>query len=272
MACTSVGLASFMRQIASLLGRDEKIVMGSEYFGPDWFGASLRLSMVDLSHPISPSMPVWPGDPPPQFQSWAELDRDGYYLRRLSMSEHGGTHLTAPASFYDDGLTVDRIPSEDLVKPSVMIDVRQQCQADRDYTLSVHDLLAWEEVHGRTPAGTIALLYTGWADRWNDPSSYLGAAPGGRLHFPGFGADAASLLIEDRSVAGLGTDTPGLEPGIDCGFTVSRLVLSHSRIVLENLTNLQYLPPTGAVLVIGLLKLEGGSGSPAAVTALVPSS
>ena len=71
-------------------------------------------------------------------------------------------------------------------------------------------------------------------------------------------------------MAGFGTDTAGLEPGVDTGFSVSRLVLEKRRIVVENLTNLDLLPPTGTMLVIGLLRLDGGSGGPAAITALVP--
>jgi kynurenine formamidase len=47
-------------------------------------------------------------------------------------------------------------------------------------------------------------------------------------------------------------------------------MLDQPRIVLENLTKLELLPPTGTTLVIGLLRLAGGSGSPASVLALVP--
>lgn len=215
-------------------------------------------------------MPRWPGDPPPELEDWAHIQRDGYYLRRFSMSEHGGTHLTAPASFYPDGRTVDQYAPDELVKPAVVIDAQKQCRANPDYALTPDDVTAWESRHGPVPADSIALLLTGWADRWGNPAAYLGADTGGGLHFPGFGPDAAALLVNERGAAGLGTDTAGVEPGVDNAFAVSRLVLSQPRIVLENLANLQQLPPTGAVLVIGLLRLTGGSGSPAAVTAFLP--
>ena len=214
-------------------------------------------------------MPRWPGDPPVEFKTWANIGRDSYYLRRFSISEHGGTHLTAPASFHPSGRTVDEYPAEELVKPAVVIDARDQCQATRDYALTVDDLTAWEARHGNIPANSIALLLTGWGERWGSPAAYLGADPSGVLHFPGFGLGAATLLVNERRVAGLGSDTAGVEPGIDNGFTVSSLALAQPRIVLENLTNLDRLPATGAVLVIGILRLIGGSGSPAAVTALL---
>jgi kynurenine formamidase len=90
------------------------------------------------------------------------------------------------------------------------------------------------------------------------------------LHFPGFGVAAARFLLEERAVAGVGIDTPGVDPGWEGSFAINRLVLERPRLVLENLTNLEQLPPTGATLVIGLLRLKGGSGSPVSALALVP--
>ena len=41
-------------------------------------------------------------------------------------------------------------------------------------------------------------------------------------------------------------------------------------IVLEHMTGLAQLPASGFLLVVGLIRLEGGSGGPTAITALVP--
>ena len=38
-------------------------------------------------------------------------------------------------------------------------------------------------------------MWTGFEDRWDDPTTYLNADPAGRLHYPGFGAEAAGWLI-----------------------------------------------------------------------------
>ena len=205
-----------------------------------------------------------------QFEDWAAIDPDGYFLRRFSMSEHAGTHLSAPASFHPGGRTVDQYAPGELVKPAVVIDARQQCRNNRDYALTPDDLRPWESRHGEVPPGALALLLTGWPERWHDPADYLGADDAGTLHFPGFGPEAAALLVNERQVSGLGTDTAGVEPGADSAFAVSRLALARNLLVLQNLANLDNLPPTGAALVIGILRLEGGSGSPAAVTAFIP--
>ncbi len=219
---------------------------------------------------MSPGIPRWPSDPPVEFESWSDIDTGGYFLRRFSMSEHGGTHLTAPASYYPDGQTVDKYAPSDLMRPAVVIDVRGQCTANRDYALTTDDLIAWESQHRSVSPQTLVLLLTGWSDRWVEPDDYLGTDHNGNLHSPGFSVEAATLLMENRGVAGLGTDTAGIEPGLDDTLSVSRLVLAQPRIVLENLTNLHRLPPVGATVVISVLRLVGGSGSPAAVTAFVP--
>ena len=206
-----------------------------------------------------------------ELQEWSAIERDRFFLRRFSMSEHGGTHITAPASFYEGGMTVDDIPATKLVAPAVVIDVREKCLSNPDYALNATDLLDWEFRNGRVPSGCMVLLFTGWSEYWDDSAVYLGEDPDGGLHFPGFGLQAAKLLVEDREVEGIGSDTAGVDSGADSGFSVSRMVLGRQHIVLENLANLDQLPTTHSILVIGHLRLVGGSGSPVAVTAFLPS-
>ena len=244
--------------------------MSPESKGLDLFGALSRFSVVSLSHPVSPEMPHWPGDPPTEFEVWADSSKDGYLLRQFSMGEHSGTHLTAPASYFAGGRTVDKYTAGELVLPVAVLDVRNQCGGNPDYALPLEEVLAWEDLHGVIQPGNLVLLNTGWPKRWHDAEAYLGQDPCGGLHFPGFGSDAASYLVNERDAGGLGTDTAGIEPGVDSNLSVSKLVLAQSRIVLENLVNLDRLPATGAVVVVGVLGLVGGSGSPAAVTAFIP--
>ncbi|MDA1128922.1 MAG: cyclase family protein [Chloroflexi bacterium] len=226
--------------------------------------------VIDLSWPVHPSIPQWPGDPSVDFEIVADFGKDGYFLRRFSMGEHSGTHLSAPSTFDADAPGHQAFSPQDLVRSAIVIDVTAQADADHDYALTMNDVLDWESDHGPVPAGCVALLRTDWQARWNDPDKYLGGRTSNNLHFPGFGPDAAQLLIEGRNVAGFGVDTAGVEPGADTEFAVSQLALNRRCIVLENLTNLDLLPPTGTLLVIGLLRLDSGSGGPAAVTALVP--
>jgi kynurenine formamidase len=88
------------------------------------------------------------------------------------------------------------------------------------------------------------------------------------MHFPGFSVDAVRLLI-DRKVSGLGCDTLSVDYGASSDYPVHHLGLGASIYNLENLADLSALPETGAFLIVAPIKLEGGSGGPVRVFALL---
>ncbi|BAY48602.1 cyclase family protein [Scytonema sp. HK-05] len=226
--------------------------------------------VIHLSHVIDLDIPQWQGDPPVDFETVAELHKDGYYLRRFSMGEHSATHINAPNSFHLNGVGIDEYSAQSLVVPAVVIDIREKVVANSDYALCVDDILAWEQQYGEIPPGCVLLVYTGWQEKWLDKNAFFNQDAQGKMHFPGFSRDATRFLLEERQIAGVGIDTHGVDSGQDTTFGTNRLVLQKPRIVLENLTNLDQLPPTGATLVIGVLRLQGGSGSPVGVLAFLP--
>ena len=227
-------------------------------------------TVIHLSHVIHPQMPRWPGDPPVAFEPVASLAQEGYFLRRFALGEHSATHLNAPNTFFPGGAGVDGYPATALVAPAVVIDLRGPCAANADYALTQADVLAWEAQHGRIPPACVVLLYTGWQEKWDDPHAFFNPDANGGLHFPGFAGETTRFLLDARGVAGVGIDTHGVDPGQDATYAANRQVLERQGLVLENLTNLHQLPPVGATLVIGVLRLQGGSGSPAAVMAFLP--
>lgn len=226
--------------------------------------------VIDLSQGINPSIPLWPGDPPVEFEDVANLENDGYFLRRFSMGEHSGTHMNAPNSFHAGGIGIDEYPAESLVRPAAVIDVRGKTLQDPDYVIGIADVKAWEKRHGRLQRGSVVLFYTGWQAYWNDPERFFNADAQGNLHFPGVGAETTAFLLEKRQIAGVGIDTHGADPGLDENYATNTQVLAKNGIILENLTNLDRLPPRGTTLVIGVLRLQGGSGSPVSVMAFAP--
>ncbi|MEG3977695.1 cyclase family protein [Microcoleus sp. herbarium8] len=225
--------------------------------------------IIDLTHPIHPQIPMWPGDPAPEFETVSEIDKNGYFLRKFSMGEHSGTHINAPNSFDPAGASVDSYAPQSLVLPGIAIDLREQCLANPDYTLTIDDILNWERLHKFIEPENLVLLYTGWQEKWDNKQAFFNPDAGGICHFPGFSKAATQFLLEERSVAGIGTDTHGVDPGKDESFAVNKMVLGKQRIVLENLANLHLLPAADITLVIGILRLLGGSGSPVSVLAFV---
>ena len=225
--------------------------------------------VVDLTQPLDPSTVMWPGAPAPTADTILTVARDGFYNRRISFMEHSGTHFDAPCHMVDGTVSVDRIEADRLVRPIAVIDISADCAGNPDAVLSLAEVHDFEARHGRIPAGAAVFLRTGWEAFNTDAERYAGAP--GPLRFPGFGPEAARFLVEERNVVGLGIDTLGIDPGVATDFVVHRTI-SHPRGVwhLEGLMNLDRLPPQGAWVVVGVLKLVDGSGSPARVIALIP--
>ena len=195
-----------------------------------------------------------------------------YAANSLCTPEHGGTHLDAPVHFSERGRTVAEIPLEQLVAPAVVIDVSSKAAADRNYRLTAEDVRMFEKQYGAIARGSIVLLRTGWSRYWPDARKYLGDdTPGdaSKLSFPSYGVEAAKLLVEERGIAALGIDTASIDYGPSTDFLVHRIVGSSNVPGLENLTNLDQLPPRGALVVALPMKIEGGSGGPLRAIALL---
>lgn len=233
--------------------------------------------IIDLSHSFGRDTLYWPTSPT-RFEktelAFGQTD-GGYFYSAFSICtpEHGGTHLDAPQHFSADGITTDRLPLENLIAPAVVIDISNKAADDRDYRLTANDVREFEDRNGSIQPGTIVLLRTGWSRYWPNAKTYLGDdTPGdaSKLEFPSYGEDAAHLLVEKRRVAMLGIDTASIDYGKSKNFIVHRIAAAHDVGGLENLMNLDKLPPTGALLIALPMKIQGGSGGPVRVVALLP--
>jgi kynurenine formamidase len=233
--------------------------------------------LVDLTHPFNNETIYWPA-PPAEFRlerlAYGMTEKGYFYAAHtFAAPEHGGTHLDAPIHFGAGKRTTEKIPLAQLIAPAIVIDVTERATADRDYRLTAEDVLQFEKTHGRIEPGSIVLLRTGWSRFWPDRKRYLGDdTPGdaSNLHFPSFGEEAARLLVEQRKVAVLGTDTASIDHGPSRSFVVHQVASAGNVPALENLTRLEQLPPRGALLFALPMKIEGGSGGPLRAVALVP--
>jgi len=228
-------------------------------------------AVIDLTHTISADAPSWEGESSVlTAEVVASHDREGYYVRRISLDEHTSTHLDAPAHMARSGWTVDQIPAERLVGPLVVLDIGRQARQDADYRLRNEDIARWEEQYGMIPPGAVVVAYTGWAARWQTPQAYRNADTQGTLHFPGYSLEAAMLLVDSRSAVGLGIDTLSVDFGASRDYEVHRFCASRSVYHLENVANPGQVPPAGAMAAVLPMKLENGSGAPVRIVALVP--
>jgi kynurenine formamidase len=227
--------------------------------------------VVDLSHVVSPKIPLWPGDPKVVFTVVATMAKDGYYLRKFAIGEHSATHMNAPNSFVSGNTqAITSYSPEQRVVSAVVIDVRAKCAANADYQLTQQDVLDWEAKNGQIASGSFVIMLTGWEDKWSDPTAFINQDTKGNLHFPGFAKATTMWLVSDRHIAGVGIDTHGVDPGSDTTYATNTEMANTHKIAIECMANLDQLPAKGATLILAPLQLQDGSGSPMDIIALVP--
>ena len=232
--------------------------------------------VVDLTYSFDETTIYWPTAKSFEWQkeSWG-ISPSGYWYAaaRYAASEHGGTHIDSPIHFGQGKATVDEIAVSHLIGPAVVIDISAACEKDADYRLSLADIESWEKQYGRIPDGAIVLLHSGWGKFWPDKKRYLGSdTPGdiAHLHFPGFSREAAEFLVTKRKTNGVGIDTASMDYGQSKDFIAHQIFNGASLFGLENVANLEKVPPTGATLIALPMKIKGGTGAPARIIAILP--
>ena len=223
--------------------------------------------LQDLTHTFTEGFPVFVPGEGPERETIADYATDGFYAQRWTFGEHSGTHMDAPGHFIPGGRTSPEITPRELLVPIVVVDISKKAEADPDATVDVDDLIRFERRHGRIPHGALVAMHSGWADKVHDPIEFKGGEAFPNYHFPGFSAEAAVWLAERRDVSAIGTDTLSLDPGNSTAFAAHSSFLATDRYGLENLNNLDAIPPRGATAYVGVIPWEQGSGGPCRVLA-----
>jgi Predicted metal-dependent hydrolase len=112
------------------------------------------VAVVDLSHVLSPSTPLFPVYDPVKVADKFRLADDGFNVRSWAFDEHSGTHVDAPSHFADDAPSVDRLDPEDLVLPLAVLDLRDRAARNEDLEVGPDDVLAWG-ARARPPAAAL---------------------------------------------------------------------------------------------------------------------
>ncbi len=225
-----------------------------------------RNKVVDLTHRFTAGFPVYT-PPEPSRRTLKTFAADGFYAQEWTFGEHSGTHVDAPGHFVQGRRLVHELRPRELVAPAAVVDVSERAERDPDTAVSVADLRRYERRHGRIPARALVLMHSGWGRRVDDPAAFLNADASGTYHFPGFGEDAVEWLVERRRPIAIGVDTLSLDPGASTTFGAHRRWLGTDRYGLENVANLDRIPPRGARVTVGVIPWDEGSGGPARVLA-----
>ncbi|RUP36164.1 MAG: cyclase family protein [Acinetobacter sp.] len=220
--------------------------------------------LIDLTHALDSAIPTWNGGC--GFNHDVHIDysdcQDEYKFRVMKVKMHAaiGTHMDAPSHCIAGGRFIHDFDVNDLIMPCVVIDVSDQCH--ESYSLSAKDVADFESKYGKIAVGSCVMVTTGWSNFWHTPSKYHN-----NHVFPSVSSEAASLLLE-RGVGAIGIDTLSPDRPED-GFKVHKLFLGADKIIIENVANLDSIPPTGSFVMILPIKIKDGTEAPVRLIGLI---
>jgi kynurenine formamidase len=228
-----------------------------------------RIRFVDLTHKLTSDFNFSQTSPriamdPIVGSSFAA----GMNLNRVLLVEHTGTHIDVPRHFAKDGRSLGEVPLSDLIVPLVVIDLRARAAADPDTALIPDDILSWERQHGRLPTHCCVAINSGW-DPFTRAGSGNGAPTANLRGSPGFTLEAVKMLVSSRDVKGIAVDALTLDRGTNApAYPVHQFWLRSGRWGIEGLTNLDAVPPSGAMLIVGAAPIKDATGFPIRAMAL----
>ena len=195
------------------------------------------MKLIDLTHPINRTIPIFPGDGPVQLDQVRTIGKDGFTNFRLSTEMHVGTHIDGPLHKISVTPLIAQISLEHFTGKGVLIDVRGEIEIE--FREAFRESIA---------PGSIILFYSG-LDQYFDQPDYF-------LMYPDISEELARFLVEQRvKIIGIDWPSPDHAP-----YPIHEILLKNNVLILENLTNLdKLLNETNFEVFAFPLKIEADS-------------
>ena len=228
---------------------------------------------VDLTHTFGPDSPHFFALPDAEIAPLFTHE-DGFFVQNFSFPGQYGTHIDAPIHFVPNQRWLEELELKELVLPLIVIDKSKEVKENHDYTLSVDDILEFEKQYGNIEAGSFVALRTDWSKRWPDVEAFENKDKDGNQHSPGWGIDALKFLFEERKIKAVGHETFDTDSAVDVRKNGSLIgeyyVLEQDTYQIELMTNLDQVPPKGAIIFNIVPKPEKATGFPVRSFAILP--
>jgi arylformamidase len=200
--------------------------------------------LYDISPPVRPGIPVWPGDTPYRAETaWAIARGASVNVAAITTTPHLGAHADAPFHVEDGAATVDRLPLEPFLGPCRVVAVPPE------------PLIRPEHLAG--PGGAIDLA---------DPPRLLlktGSVRSTEVFPESFSALSPELAraLGEAGALLVGIDTPSVDPFDSKDLAAHHALVAGGVVNLEGLV-LAEVPPGLYELVALPLRLVGLDASP----------
>lgn len=226
---------------------------------------------IDLTHAITPAIPVWHGFGPATFGPTVNpetgkpysYEKDGFAATayRLATDQYG-TQLDPPAHWAPEYPAIDELPPTYAVRPLVVLSIVDSVVQHSGYHLQVGDITAWEARHGRIPEGAVVMVRSDWAKDWPNPVLAT------RTPFPGVSLAALKFLHLERHILFHGHEP--LDTDTTTALEGEAWLMHHGYTQAEGVASLDQVAEAGCLITIGYPKFAGGVGGYARYVAICP--
>jgi arylformamidase len=205
----------------------------------------MTAKFIDVTVPLSPDLPTYPGDTPVQTEPTHRIADGGpYNVTRLTMGTHAGTHVDAPRHFLTEGGAVDELSLDILIGKALLAafpgrDAVTRADLQQLDLTSVLRLLIRTRNSGSLRQG-----------RLEEDAVYLDP-------------EAARYLVQ-QGIKLVGWDSLSVDKWGSTDYASHHALLSGGVVVVEGL-DLSQAEPGYYDLVCLPLRVAGGDGSPARV-------
>ncbi|MFR5405464.1 MAG: cyclase family protein [Oscillibacter sp.] len=205
--------------------------------------------IIDLTHTITPEMPMYPGSAAPSIKPTGSLTRDGFRETQLTIASHTGTHMDAPVPHASPGLHAGGAARLPVLRPEPWCWTYRTCRPGGVITA---DYL--REQNGTIRSADFVLFYTGWERKWGTGAYYDD-------DFPVPDQEAAKYLVS-CGLKGVGTDALSVDTLRDQQFLAHKTLLDGGLVILESLCLKKVVGRTDLMLFALPLKFENADGAP----------
>lgn len=201
--------------------------------------------MIDISPPVGPDAPVWPGDTAYAAEVHRPMaDGSPVVVHRVTTTPHVGAHADAPAHFLADGATIEAVPLEAYVGPCQVV----HCLGPGGPVVTLADVrAALHRAPGPVAPRLLIRTYAEFPTTWVDD-------------FPGLAPEVLGWLAGEGGVL-VGVDTASLDPMGSTAMAAHRAAAAYGIVILENL-RLDDAPEGRYELIALPLRLVGLDASP----------
>jgi arylformamidase len=211
-----------------------------------------EMKLIDLTHEIEPSMPVYPGTEPPSLTTANTIASNGFAEKKLTFFSHTGTHMDAPLHMLPDGNALDSYAVANFYGKAMLVDLTNEHPS----SISLGHLFRLES---KLRKANFLILRTGWAERWGRLDYFEG--------FPALTPEATRWLV-GTGIKGVGIDAISIDRIDSSDYPVHHLLFAANILVIENLTNLDRAGPE-FTLACFPLKIKDADGSPVRAVAII---